>query len=171
MNHRTLMSDQHSIAFPKSMAVYDRYLYFIDSRYDHLVRVNAEDGSNMEEILENDPDLKSLTVFSKKSSELAGARYSGCFRARVHIFSTVDVCARLRFESSVFGDEERRLPTVLHTQRQREQSVRVLGGLQERAGHQMHAAHVVRGRVASGPGQRVQSQRHAGRDRSHIGAR
>jgi len=69
MNHRTLMSDYQSIAYPKSMGVYDRYLYFIDSRYDHLVRVNAEDGSNMEKIIENDPDLKSLTVFSKKTSE------------------------------------------------------------------------------------------------------
>lgn len=70
MNHRTLMSDYHSIAFPKSMGVYDRYLYFIDARYDHLVRVNVEDGSkNMETIIDNDPDLKSLTVFSKKSSE------------------------------------------------------------------------------------------------------
>lgn len=69
MNHRTLMSDYNSIAFPKSMGIYDRFLYFIDSRYDHLVRVNAEDGSNMEKILDNDPDLKSLTVFSKKTSE------------------------------------------------------------------------------------------------------
>lgn len=69
MNHRTLMHEIHSIALPKSMGVYDRYLYFIDTRYDHLVRVNAEDGSNMEKILENDPDLKSLTVFSKKTSE------------------------------------------------------------------------------------------------------
>lgn len=69
MNHRTLMSDHNSIAFPKSMGIYDRYLYFIDSRYDHLVRVNAEDGSNMETILDNDPDLKSLTVFSKKTSK------------------------------------------------------------------------------------------------------
>lgn len=67
MNHRTLMSDVNSISFPKSMGVYDRYLYFIDSRYDHLVRVNAENGSNMEKILDNDPDLKSLTVFSKKT--------------------------------------------------------------------------------------------------------
>jgi len=69
MNHRTLMSDYNSIAFPKSMGIYDRYLYFIDSRYDHLVRVNAEDGSGMEKILDNDPDLKSLKVFSKKTSE------------------------------------------------------------------------------------------------------
>lgn len=52
------------------MGVYDRYLYFIDSRYDHLVRVNVDDGSKaMETILDNDPDLKSLTVFSKKISE------------------------------------------------------------------------------------------------------
>ncbi|KAF0767414.1 low-density lipoprotein receptor-related protein 2, partial [Aphis craccivora] len=68
MNHRTLMSDYNSIAFPKSMGIYDRYLYFIDSRYDHLVRVNAEDGSGMEKILDNDPDLKSLKVFSKKTN-------------------------------------------------------------------------------------------------------
>lgn len=68
MNHRTLLSDQNSIAFPKSMGVYDRFLYFIDSRYDHLVRVNAEDGSNMEKIIDNDADLKSLTIFSKKTS-------------------------------------------------------------------------------------------------------
>lgn len=69
MNHRTLMYEAHSIALPKSMGFYDRYLYFIDTRYDHLVRVNAEDGLNMEKIIENDPDLKSLTVFSKKTSK------------------------------------------------------------------------------------------------------
>lgn len=51
------------------MGVYDRYLYFIDSRYDHLVRVNLDDGSDMEIIIDNDPDLKSLTVFSKKTSK------------------------------------------------------------------------------------------------------
>lgn len=71
MNHRMLMTDHNSIAFPKSMGVYDRFLYFIDSRYDHLVRVNAEDGSNMEKIIDNDADLKSLRVFSKKSSEFS----------------------------------------------------------------------------------------------------
>lgn len=69
MNHRTLMGDNSGIAYPKSMGIYDRHLYFIDSRYDHLVRVNADDGSNMEKIIENDPDLKSLTVFSKKTSK------------------------------------------------------------------------------------------------------
>lgn len=92
MNHRTLMSDYHSISFPKSLGIYDRYLYFIDSRYDHFVRVNAEDGSNMEKILDNDPDLKSLTVFSKKNSEffyyLYGYikrtiySYNQCFRCK-----------------------------------------------------------------------------------------
>lgn len=69
-NHQVLMDDSHSISFPKSMGVYDRYLYFIDSRYDHLVRVNAEDGTNMEKILENDQDLKSLTVFTKRTSKI-----------------------------------------------------------------------------------------------------
>lgn len=68
MNHRTLLSEKNGISFPKSMGIYDRYLYFIDSRYDHLVRVNADDGANMQTIIDNDPDLKSLTVFSKKSS-------------------------------------------------------------------------------------------------------
>lgn len=76
MNHRTLMTEDNHIAFPKSMGVYNRYLYFIDSRYDHLVRVNAEDGSGMEKIIENDSDLKSLTVFSKKSSEFLYKYYA-----------------------------------------------------------------------------------------------
>lgn len=106
MNHRTLMGDHHSIAFPKSLGIYDRYLYFIDSRYDHLVRVNAEDGSNMEKILENDPDLKSMTVFSKKSSEYFYYLYLKCIKIKQLCF---------RYIPSMCCDQEWWLSTILYS--------------------------------------------------------
>lgn len=66
-NLKTLLSEkEHTISLPKAIAVHNKMLYILDSRYDKLERVDLETGRNLQKILDNEPDLKTFTIFKKK---------------------------------------------------------------------------------------------------------
>lgn len=62
----TILSESNDISRPKSLAILDMRLYFIDPLYEKITRVDLPGGDNPKTILENEPDLKSLTVFKKR---------------------------------------------------------------------------------------------------------
>lgn len=45
-------------------------LYYLDSSYEKVERVDLPDGLNPETLLENESDLKSLKVFQKRPGEM-----------------------------------------------------------------------------------------------------
>lgn len=64
---RDLLSDDHnSISLPKALAVYDRRLYYMDPRYERLERVDIATGENNKILMDNEPDLKTFTIFRKR---------------------------------------------------------------------------------------------------------
>ncbi|CAH1397949.1 unnamed protein product [Nezara viridula] len=64
---RTLVSeDMHTIAYPKALAVHNKMLYLMDPRYDKLERIDLETGKNPQLIMDNEPDLKTFTIFKKR---------------------------------------------------------------------------------------------------------
>ena len=64
-NKRTLLTEKNSISLPKALAVYDHRLYYLDTRYDKLERVDVN-GENPRILLDNEPDLKTFTIFRKR---------------------------------------------------------------------------------------------------------
>lgn len=69
---KTLVSeDMHTIAYPKALAVHNKMLYLMDPRYDKLERIDLETGKNPQLIMDNEPDLKTFTIFKKRPSESA----------------------------------------------------------------------------------------------------
>lgn len=67
---KDLLSDErHSISQPKALAVYDKRLYYLDPRYERLERVDISSGENSKILLDNEPDLKTFTIFRKRPSE------------------------------------------------------------------------------------------------------
>lgn len=70
-NHRVIMSDsENMISYPRALAVYNKKLYILDPRYDKLERVDVETGNNPQTIIDNQPDLKTFTIFKKRQSTI-----------------------------------------------------------------------------------------------------
>lgn len=65
-NIREILTEANHIAQPKALAVYESRLYYLDSSYEKVERVDLPDGLNPEMLLENESDLKSLKVFQKR---------------------------------------------------------------------------------------------------------
>lgn len=72
-----LMTEANSISLPKTLAVYDKRLFYLDPRYDKLERLDInmkEDGTpevkNAKLLLDNEPDLKTFTIFWKRTGRL-----------------------------------------------------------------------------------------------------
>lgn len=63
-NLRTIVSQ--NIALPKALAVHDSRLYFLDPLYDKIERVDLPDGGNPTTIIDNDSELKTLTIYKKR---------------------------------------------------------------------------------------------------------
>lgn len=68
-NRRTLLTEKNSISLPKALAVYEQRLYYLDTRYDKLERVDIN-GDNPRILLDNEPDLKTFTIFRKRPGTL-----------------------------------------------------------------------------------------------------
>lgn len=66
-DRRTLLSEKNDIARPKSLAVLDRRLYYLDPLHEKIVRVDLPNGDHPKIIMENEADLRSLTMFKKRS--------------------------------------------------------------------------------------------------------
>lgn len=65
-NRQNVLSQENDIQRPKALAVLNSRLYYLDPLYEKLVRVDLPDGNNPKAILENEPDLKTFTVFRKR---------------------------------------------------------------------------------------------------------
>ena len=65
-NEKTILSEENNIGFPKALGVLDTALFYLDPQYEKLVRVDLPNGGNPRPILENQPDLKTFTIFRKR---------------------------------------------------------------------------------------------------------
>lgn len=66
-NRKNILTEQNDISKPKSLAVLESRLYFIDPVYEKIVRVDLPAGDNSKTILENEPDLRAMIIFKKRS--------------------------------------------------------------------------------------------------------
>jgi low density lipoprotein-related protein 2 len=66
---RDLLDEKNSISLPKALAVYDKRLYYLDPRFERLERVDIATGDNAKTMMDNEPDLKTFTIFRKRPRE------------------------------------------------------------------------------------------------------
>lgn len=66
LNRREILTEQNYITRPKALAVLDRRLYYLDPLNEKLARVDLPSGNNTKLILQNEPDLKTFTIFKKR---------------------------------------------------------------------------------------------------------
>ncbi|XP_060535234.1 low-density lipoprotein receptor-related protein 2 [Cylas formicarius] len=62
----TILSEANYISLPKALAVMGSRLYYLDPHYEKLVQVALPSGGNPKTLLENEPDLKTFTIFRKR---------------------------------------------------------------------------------------------------------
>ncbi|KAK9880927.1 hypothetical protein WA026_013260 [Henosepilachna vigintioctopunctata] len=63
---RNLLKAEDNIAYPKAIGVLASRLYYLDPKYEKLVRVDLPSGQNPKMILENEVELKTFTIFKKR---------------------------------------------------------------------------------------------------------
>lgn len=66
-DRKTIITSAVGIAKPQGLSIYNNRLYYLDSVYEKIVRVNLPDGSNVVSIEENSPNLSNLKIYSKRS--------------------------------------------------------------------------------------------------------
>ncbi|GBP08672.1 Low-density lipoprotein receptor-related protein 2 [Eumeta japonica] len=64
----TILSEVNSISYPKSIAVLDSRLYILDPVYEKIIKADLPNGDNIKTIIDNENDLKTLTIFQKRKS-------------------------------------------------------------------------------------------------------
>ena len=62
-NRRTIISDPSRIHKPVALAVMDRRLYYLDTSFEQIVRVDLPNGDNQKVLMENEPELKTLNLY------------------------------------------------------------------------------------------------------------
>ncbi|XP_055683188.1 low-density lipoprotein receptor-related protein 2 [Lutzomyia longipalpis] len=94
-NRQTILSEKDDISRPKSLAVLDSRLYYLDPVYEKIMRVDLPNGDNAKVILENESDLRSMTIFKKRSMLLhpCQSNNGGCEHICVPYESGSRVCA------------------------------------------------------------------------------
>lgn len=65
-SHRVLLSEKDSIAQPKALGILDSRLYYLDPIYEKIVRVDLPNADNPKNILENEAELKGMTIYRKR---------------------------------------------------------------------------------------------------------
>ncbi len=70
-NQRTVLaaSKSHPIAKPTGIAVMDRRLYYLDRVFEKVAKVDSDDGSNEQILLDNESGLKTLNILRKRQSK------------------------------------------------------------------------------------------------------
>ncbi|CAA9998006.1 unnamed protein product [Nesidiocoris tenuis] len=95
-NQHTLLSESETtISLPKAIAVHQKYLYLMDPRYDKLERVDVETGKGQQTIIDNEPDLKTFTIFKKRpaSQHPCLTNNGGCEQLCIPAENNQRVCA------------------------------------------------------------------------------
>lgn len=65
-DRRTIVGMESGIAKPQGLAVYNNRLYYLDSVFEKVIRINLPDGGNPSVLEENTPSLINLKMYSKK---------------------------------------------------------------------------------------------------------
>lgn len=65
---RSLLSEKNNIANPKALAVHDSRLYYLDPLFDKIEKVDLPSGESPKMLIDNEPDLKTFTIFRKRQS-------------------------------------------------------------------------------------------------------
>ncbi|XP_063382257.1 low-density lipoprotein receptor-related protein 2 isoform X1 [Cydia fagiglandana] len=65
-DRRTVLSESNDISYPKAIAVLDSRLYVLDQRHEKIIKADLPNGDNIKIIMDNESDLKSLTIFQKR---------------------------------------------------------------------------------------------------------
>lgn len=63
---KTILDESNNIGQAKALAVMNNTLFYLDPMYEKLVRVDLNDINNPKVILENEPDLRTFTIFKKR---------------------------------------------------------------------------------------------------------
>ncbi|RWS26517.1 low-density lipoprotein receptor-related protein 2-like protein, partial [Leptotrombidium deliense] len=66
-DRKTIVTSSSYISKPQGLVVHSNRLYYLDSVYEKIVRVNLPDGSNPMTLEENVPGLKNMKVYSKRT--------------------------------------------------------------------------------------------------------
>lgn len=56
-----------NLSKPKSLAVFESRVYFLDPVYERVSKVDLPNGDNLKVLKENEPDLKFLTIWKKRT--------------------------------------------------------------------------------------------------------
>ncbi|XP_012271678.1 low-density lipoprotein receptor-related protein 2 [Orussus abietinus] len=67
-NVRTILSAVNNIALPKALAVHESRLYYLDPLYDKVEKVDLPGGNNPQTIIQNDSELRTLTIYKKRAT-------------------------------------------------------------------------------------------------------
>ncbi|CAK1544808.1 unnamed protein product [Leptosia nina] len=65
-DRKTILTEANAISYPKVIAVLDSRLYVLDQRYEKIFKADLPNGDNLKVILDNESDLKSMTIFQKR---------------------------------------------------------------------------------------------------------
>ncbi|CAH0730104.1 unnamed protein product, partial [Brenthis ino] len=65
-DRKTILTEANAISYPKVIAVLDSRLYVLDTRHEKIFKADLPNGDNIKVILDNESDLKSLTIFQKR---------------------------------------------------------------------------------------------------------
>lgn len=68
LNVRTILTAENNMAMPKAIAVHESRLYYLDSLFDKIERVDLPDGNNPITIIDNDSELRTLTIYKKRAT-------------------------------------------------------------------------------------------------------
>lgn len=66
-DRRTIITAASGIAKPQGLSIYNNRLYYLDSVYEKIVRVNLPEGNSAMSIEENSPNLASLKIYTKQA--------------------------------------------------------------------------------------------------------
>lgn len=95
-NLRTLLETANNIAQPKALGVYENRLYYLDPKYERIGRVDLPSGDNPKTLLENEPDLKTFTIYQKQQPSVTHPCMSnngGCEQLCIPSDNNNRVCA------------------------------------------------------------------------------
>ncbi|XP_070148921.1 low-density lipoprotein receptor-related protein 2 [Polyergus mexicanus] len=68
LNVRTILTAANNIALPKALAVHESRLYYLDPQHEKIERVDLPNGDNPVTIIDNDSELRTLTIYKKRAT-------------------------------------------------------------------------------------------------------
>ena len=80
-NKRFIVTDDnHAISYPKTLAVLDNRLYFLDPRFEKIERIDLTNPEESKILMSNENDLRSFTIFKKRLSQSSNVEKHPCLQ-------------------------------------------------------------------------------------------